>query len=234
MGFDRRNAFAIAIFALALASVSAAAADPPRLKGRYGFTGTGECLIAPGHVGALEGPPLPNPTPGVALPNSGFNPRLQPNDAGPGSSTQAYARPFASEGIRTFNGDGTGTVRGTTVAFNVRPTPGPGGFPAFAPAASSSDFSFAFTYTVNSDGSWTTAMVPGTYTETFLTGPSAGQTGTVDAIPPFTGLISHDGKTLIAAQVTTAVETHTLDGAVSPMICIRSRVFIKLDDADHD
>jgi hypothetical protein len=77
-------------------------------------------------------------------------------------------------------------------------------------------------------------MVPGSYTETFLTGPRAGQTSTIDAIPPIAGMISRDGETLIGAQVTTVVETHSYsNGDVEPQICDRTRVFIKLKD-DHD
>lgn len=224
---------------LALASVlviawtASAAADSPNLKGAYGFTGTADCLAAQGHVGDPNGPPLPNPTPGVALANSGFNADLQVKDV-PGS----YTRSFAVEGIRTFNGDGTGTVKGTAVGITHRPTPGPGGFPHFPPSAGSGDFSFSFTYTVNGDGSWTSAMVPGSYTENFVTGPRAGQTATVDAIPPVTGMISQDGKTLIAAHIAPIIETHTYsNGDVVPEICHRSRVFINLpngNDGDHD
>jgi hypothetical protein len=199
-----------------------------QLKGAYGFTGTAACLVAPGHVGDSNGAPLTNPTLNVALPNSGFQPNLRPND--PGSS---FSRSFAVEGIRTFNGNGTGTVKGTAVGITVRPTPGPGGFPRFPPAAGSADFHFSFTYTVSGDGSWTAIMVPGSYGETHLTGPRTGQTSTVDAIPPVTGMVSQDGKTLIAAHITTAVETHThSNGDVDPQICHRSRVFIKLPDND--
>jgi hypothetical protein len=175
-------------------------------------------------------PPLPNPTPGTALPNSGFNSSLQAKDV-----AGAFSRSFSVEGIRTFNGNGTGTVKGTAVGISVRPTPGPNGFPHFPPSAGSADFSFSFTYTVDGNGGWTATMVPGSYTETFITGPRAGQTGTVDAIPPVTGMISQDGKTLIAAHVAPAVETRTFsNGDVDPEICHRSRVFIKLQNGDGD
>jgi hypothetical protein len=235
MTFNTRNIFAVSISVITLIWTGAAAADSPKLKGSYGFTGTAACLVAPGHVGDPNGPPLNNPTPGVALPNSGFQPNLRPNDAVPGSSSQAYSRSFSVEGIRKFNGNGTGTVKGTAVGITVRPTPGPGGFPHFPPAAGSADFSFSFTYVVNGDGSWTATMVPGSYTETHLTGPRTGQTSTVNAIPPVTGMVSQDGKTLIAAHVTTAVETHThSNGDVDPQICHRSRVFIKLGDDNDD
>jgi hypothetical protein len=234
MRFKSRNAFAISLSVFTLGYAASAFADAPKLKGSYGFTGAASCLVAPGHVGDPNGAPLPNPTPGVALPNSGFQPNLRPNDALTGSS-QSYDYAFGVEGIRKFNGDGTGTVKGTVVSVTGRPTPGPGGFPHFPPAAGSSDFSFSFTYTVGSDGSWTGTMVPGSYTETHLTGPRAGQTSTVDAIPPVAGMISRDGETLIGAQVTTVVETHTYsNGDVEPEICNRTRVYIKLRDEDHD
>ena len=234
------RAFALAISTVALTSAvtwaGSAAADPPNIKGAYGFTGTAGCLVAPGSVPGTT--PLPNPTPGVALPNSGFNDKLQPNDITPGP-TSAFSHSFAVEGIRTFNGDGTGTVKGTTVGIVGRPTPGPDGFPHFPPSADAADFSFAFTYTVGADGSWTATMTPGSYTETFTAGPRAGQTATVDAIPPVSGMISRDGETLIAAHIAPVVETHTYsNGDVDPQICHRSRVFIKLrdhdDDHDHD
>jgi hypothetical protein len=97
------------------------------------------------------------------------------------------------------------------------------------------DFTFSFTYTINADGSWTSAMVPGSYSENITAGPRAGQTATVDAIPPVTGMVSQDGKTLIAAHLAPVVETHTFsNGDVDPEICHRSRVFIKLQDADDD
>ena len=77
-----QRAILFAVSTIALAAAGSAAADSPNLKGSYGFTGTAACLVAPGHVGdANTPPPLPNPTPGVALANSGFNARLQPNDS---------------------------------------------------------------------------------------------------------------------------------------------------------
>lgn len=220
---------------LAITWVTGASADPRQLKGAYGFTGEGACLVAQGHVGDPSGPQLPNPTPGVALPNSGFQADLRPNDAVPGSSTVAFSSSFSVEGIRTFNGDGTGTFTGTAVAITGRPTPGPGGFPHFVPAASSSNFSASFTYTVDGKGLWTATMVPGTYTETYVSGPRRGQTATADAIPPFSGMISQDGKTLTEAHTTPTVETHSYsNGDVVPEICHRSRILIRLSNENGD
>jgi hypothetical protein len=234
-----RGVFALSFSVVAVTWAASALADSPNLKGQYGFTGDAACLVAPGHVGNENvPPPLANPTPGVALANSGFNAKLQPNDfTDPGDTPSAsFNRSFSVEGIRTFNGDGTGTVKGTAVGVTDRPTPGPNGYPHFPPAAGSSDFGFSFTYTVDGHGGWTSTMVPGTYTETFTSGPRTGQTATVDAIPPIAGMISEDGKTLTGAHLSPIVQTRSYsNGDVEPEICHRSRIFIKLqDDDDHD
>jgi hypothetical protein len=212
--------------AVALIVATHAGADSPQLKGAYGFTGSAACLVAPGS--GASPPPPGNTTP---EPNSGFDAiNLHPIDG------HVFSTSFTVEGIRVFKGDGTGTVKGTSVGITPPPTPVGPLYPAFPPGASSTQFSFSFTYTVNGDGSFIATMVPGSYSESILTGGRAGQTATVDAIPPITGLISEDGKTLIAAHTTTAVETFTYsNGDVYPEICHRSRVFIKLsDDDDHD
>jgi hypothetical protein len=210
---------------------TSAAADSPKLNGAYGFTGTAECLAAPGSG--------TKPTPGNTSPfsNAGFNALLQPID-----SAQSFSHSFAVEGIRTFNGDGTGTVNGTSVGITPRPTPGPAPlYPNFPPDAGSETFTYNFTYTVNGDGSWSSTMVPGSYQGTFVTGPRStnnpanltNQTVTVDAIPPLTGLISQDGMTLIVAHTTTTVETRTFsNGDVWPEICHRSRVLISLPNGN--
>jgi hypothetical protein len=214
------RAIGSSVFAVILVWAATAAADSPKLKGAYGFTGSGVCLVAPGSCPTCS----TNPTPGTPLDNSGFDANLRPiiHDT-------SFSHPFAVEGIRTFNGDGTGTVKGTSWGITVRPTLGPDGYPAFPPSAESHTFSYSFTYTVDGDGSWSSIMVPDTFTATYSSGPRNGQTFTVDAIPPFTGLISQDGKTLTVAHTAPTVEIHThSNGDVFPQICIRSRVFIAL------
>ena len=130
------------------------------------------------------------------------------------------------EGIRTFNGDGTGTVNCTAVTTTGETEP------LFPPDASSHNFTFNFTYVVNGDGSWTSDMVPNSYLGTFVTGPRTGQTYTIDKLPTLSGLMAVNGMTLTAAHLTPTVETHTYsNGEVWPMICHRSRVFIKLSNA---
>jgi hypothetical protein len=197
-----------AVAALVVAATcTTASADSPRLKGSYGFTGTAACLVSP----------------------AGFTTDLKVADAGPNSVS--FTRSFSVEGVRTFDGHGNGTVKGTAVNITVRPTP-----QGIAPNASSGDFTFNFTYTVNGDGTWTSTMVPGSFSETIMSGPNAGQTVTMpDGIPPISGLISIDGKTLTAAHLEPKVETRVFSGGgVRPEICHRSRVLIKLQDADDD
>jgi hypothetical protein len=136
-----------------------------------------------------------------------------------------FSRAYSVEGIRTFNGDGTGTVSGTVVAVT---------FPSANPSASGADFKFSFTYTINPDGSWTSDMVPNSYSETINYGPRTTDTVQIDSVPEISGMISKDGKTLTGAHLKPTVETHTYytkDGAfvdTEPMICQRSRVFISL------
>ena len=199
------------VTALAVFAVGDEAAAQTSLRGAYAFTGTGNCLVAPGAPGNTSTTP---PTPPVP---PGFDSSLQP--FGP----PLFSFSFAVEGIRTFNGDGTGTVTGTAVSTTS---------PNFKPNASSEDFTFHFTYVVNVDGSWTSDMVSGTYKGTFVTGPRSipsQQTYTIDRLPTLSGLTGVNGLTLTAAGLTPSVETHTFsNGDVWPMICHRSRVFINL------
>ena len=110
--------------------------------------------------------PQPNP----AGP-SGFNSSLQPLTNG-----SSFSFSNAVEGIRTFNGDGTGTVVGTSVGITPRPTPGPPpAIPSFPASAGSAKFTYKFHYSVNGDGSWTATMDSGTYFETFVTGRALGR-----------------------------------------------------------
>src|SRR5258708_3131852 len=103
---------ALLVFAIATTWSATATAASPKLKAAYGFTGTAGCLVGPG---SSVTPPVPgNTTPNA---DAGFNARLQPNDAAPPLPPPAvqknFTRSFSVEGIRTFNGDGTGTVKGT-------------------------------------------------------------------------------------------------------------------------
>jgi hypothetical protein len=83
-------------FILSLAAimigVGSAAADPPRLKGTYGFTGSDACLYSP----------------------NGFTEQLQVFNPNWSSSNDIA-------GTRTFNGDGTGTGENFTMSITLGP-----------------------------------------------------------------------------------------------------------------
>jgi hypothetical protein len=139
--------------------------------------------------------------------------------------TRIWSSSSATEGIWTFHGDGTGTATGRSIGVTVPPTPG------FLPAASSSEFSFSFTYIVHADGTFTVDTVPGTYTGTVLTGPRAGQTFTQANGSARTGVIPRSGNTLTLATLTPGVEFQTYsNGDIIHEICHLSRVLIRLDD----
>lgn len=208
----------VAIAGTALISASAAQAGPlQQLKGDYGFTGATGCLISA---------PLVNGTGG------GFDPvTLAPN---PGS--RVFSHQFNVQGIRHFNGDGTGTVRGSAVGFVPPPTPGsPGPYNVsagqFPPHGDAHTFQFSFTYTVNDDGSFQTQLVPGSFQGTVTAGPRTGQGFTVDSLS-LTGLMSNDSKTLTLAYVPPpAIETETFsNGDTEQQICQRSRVDIWMNN----
>jgi hypothetical protein len=190
-------AFALSVSLVAMTWAQTAAADSPSLKGAYGFTGTSACLST-----AAAGP--------------GFNPNLTPTDG-------SFGQSFTTEGIRTFNGDGTGTVEGSSMGITI---------PANVHSAGSDDFSFSFTYTVNDDSSWT-SNVTGVETGTIKTGPRAGQTFTISNAPTSTGMISRNGGALTLATLDPTVEIVTFsNGDVHKRICHRSRVLIKLPDGN--
>ncbi len=126
------------------------------LNGDYAFTGEASCLVS----------------------NTGFNTDLMPQDG-------RFVVSFSVHGVRTFNGDGTGTLKGRSVGFS-------GG-------AFSNDFQALFTYDVESDGTFTT-QVTGQLTGKELTGERAGQTFTIDHFPELSGQISQDHKSLTLAS----------------------------------
>jgi hypothetical protein len=214
------------------------------LYGQFAFTGSSGCLVAPG---TASSPPTSGNT--TQAPGAGFDTTTNPPTVPITPATSFYVSSTV-EGIRTFNGDGTGSVSGTEMGFTPRPTPNGtastcgetttspptailcGAYPNFKPSAESFNFSYRFTYTVNPDGSWTADVVPGTYKGTFLTGPRSvptAQTFTVSNFPELSGLIGTFGQTLTVATLTPTVETTIYsNGDVFPKICHRSRVLTNM------
>jgi hypothetical protein len=140
----------------------------------------------------------------------GYNPNLTPR-------APAIFYQYAIAGTRTFNDDGTGIVTGTSVAVGAPPN-------AFA---SSSNFTFRFTYTIEPRGRLSLALVPGSFSGQELAGPRAGQTY-VSAIPPLTGQISEDARSIIISEPgPPALETTNYsNGDMVALLCNRSRVLI--------
>jgi hypothetical protein len=174
---------------LFIGSQAMAQANSPQLSGTYGFTGTYTCIGSP----AAIPPNLVLTTPPVIFSD-------------------------AVQGTITFNGNGTGTVSGSSMGVEI-------GSPSFG---FSSTYGLSFTYTINGDGTWTSkASTPVTGTGTG--GALAGVPFTINNFPNFTGQISRNGSTLTAATLTPSVETVTFGGS-PPLnrICQRTHVLLKL------
>ena len=163
------------------------------LRGDYAFTGEAVCVVSPG--GFTTGP-----TPPPFIPIGTF-----------------FINSFSIQGIRTFNGDGTGTI----VARNVNINQTGGGVNA-------ADLSGDFTYQVAPDRSFT--VVQGPITGIVVVGPGAGSTAITIGVK-FSGKISQDHKTLVMSTEEPTVEIRTPilpPGPDSPRICHRARTAIKI------
>jgi hypothetical protein len=190
------------IVGVILLGVGTADADPPQLNqllhGDYVATGEGTCL--------------------VALP-PGFNPNLTPIDG-------RFTFSSSTQGVWTFNGDGTGTSQSRSVSLTHPDTPVTLG------GAGSSDTQASFTYTVAPDRT-VTVVSSGPVTGTVFTGTRAGQTFTIDPFSGYTGLLARDRKSLALASEEPTVEVETFsNGDVHYRICHRSRILLKLAPAE--
>jgi hypothetical protein len=131
--------------------------------------------------------------------------------------------------VRTFNGDGTGTLVARVISishpFTVPANPMvPGSMPQFnRGSVSSLEIQSAFTYTVTPD--LRLEIVTPVVTGTVLTGPRQGQTVSFTAIPRFHGFISDHLRSLTLAHEEPGVEIHTFsNGDSDQRMCHRSRV----------
>jgi hypothetical protein len=191
----------LSISAAAMTWAASAVADSPNLKGDYGATGSASCIVS----------------------SAGFS----PSNGGYVALGTGPGQWLAVQGVRTFNGDGTGSatyyLMGVERPFNPS---GPGFGDAF-----SVKLTWSFTYTVNGD-TWTTDVAKGTLISGVLTaGPSAGVTFTIAGFPTFTGQVSTNGSTLTAATLTPSEEI--LNFAFTPpvttyRVCERSEVLINM------
>jgi hypothetical protein len=139
------------------------------LRGNYAFTGEDVCLVSP----------------------KGFDADFTP--LGP---TSVFSSSI--QGLRTFNGDGTGSLIARTVPFNLPQPSRPGA------SGNSADLSADFTYEVASDRTFTVEQGPMTSTDTGE--PNARTTVIIENIK-FSGQISQDLKTLVMSTEKSTVET---------------------------
>lgn len=176
------------------------------LKGDYAFMGTTTCLVSRG----------------------GFNADLTP--FGP-PALFPFLITFSVQGVRTFNGDGTGSVSARVLSVShpfALPSPVVAPYtPSFnRGAGSSTDVEATFTYTVGPDSK--VVIDNATFLGTILTGPGVGQTFTVTDFPQFVGYLSQDHKALTLAHEEPVIETQTFSGGdVQYRICPRARVLLK-------
>jgi hypothetical protein len=213
-----------------------ATAAPPQLKGTYAVTGTAACILT---VAGFTAPPVLNAPEAICNypagnPNFGktisqINASLPPAQQ-IGDCPGVTGTSFSIEGIRKFNGDGTGSVAITTL--QILPPPN-----SLGPQANTETATFAFTYTLDSSGGFTSNLVVGTFSGIISGGLRDGQTVSRPiADLPLSGLISNDSKALTLASVTPTVETLVFSGGTLPpgttqtryRICHRSRVLIWL------
>lgn len=143
---------------------------------------------------------------------AGFNPNLTPKGGW-------YYESFSVQGVWTFNHDGTGIRQGRAVVVTFY-SPG---------QAASNDFQASFTYSIGPDDTITTQL-SSPLTGQILTGTRAGQKFTTDQIA-LKGLIAKDNESLTIASDEPQIETTTYsNGDISPRICHRSRVLLRLHD----
>ena len=187
------------------ASSAMAELETRHLRGDFAFNGTGVCTSSLAII-----------TPTSYTPPRGFDANLT-----------AIGEPlsvitFSTQGVRTFNGDGTGSVTARVVALSL----------GDRVSASSSDQEIQFTYSVAADGTVTTDQSP-TH-NVFVSGSRTGQQTRISNIPPLAGRLSSDRNSIVFATSTTGIETVTRvlpDGSElveALRICHRERTAIRI------
>ncbi len=177
---DRTSIVSIAAAVMIWPAVATAA--PPQLKGTYAFSGMGSCLYSGDQF-------ISNA--------SGLHPVVWPGFSTfpPGTGNGIFTSNFSVEGLRTFNGDGTGMVTGTSVEI-VGP-------PSLNPRVTVETFTANFTYTPDPNGGFDIV-------QTQMTSKTAsnGDIVSTDKVS-FYGLAANNNAALTAASVTANVETQT-------------------------
>jgi len=200
--------FSSALVMVLAASSAMAESRTHRLKGDFAFSGSSVCVISAAII-----------TPASYTPPPGFNADLVP--LGP-----TFVRTFSTLGVRTFNGDGTGSFRARSVFL---------GNPGFANAQ---DVTAPFTYSVAADG--TVTIDQGPNNSVTVAGPNVGTQSSVSNIPTLVGRLSSDNNSLVSATFNPGVEVVTQvspapELVTSVRICHRARTDIRISrDGDDD
>jgi hypothetical protein len=128
---------------------------------------------------------------------------------------------FTTEGIYTFNGDGTGSAAEATLTNTA----------GVIGSTTTNNHTFTFKYVVRHDRSFSLTTDPGSFSGTITSGPNAGLTFSVEQLAPITGFIGIFAQTLTGASLDTPLETVTLsNGNTSQRRCQRSRAFVKVGE----
>jgi len=199
--------FSSALIAGLAASSAMAESRTERLKGNFAFSGTAVCVVSSAII-----------TPTSYTPPPGFNADLVP--LGP-----TFVRTFSTLGVRTFNGDGTGSLTARSVFL---------GNPGFANAQ---DVSAPFTYSVAADG--TVTIDQGPNISVTVAGPNVGTQSSVSNVPTLVGRLSSDRNSLTSATFNPGVETVTQlvpgpELVTSVRICHRARTDIRISRGGDD
>jgi hypothetical protein len=212
-----KSAFASTCIAAALCvALPSAHADRglnAQLQGDYVFSGEAICYVS----------------------DAGFTPDLKPKSF-------PYVVSFSIEGIRTFNGDGTGTFKARALnTRHPRALPTPQGVSFEAGGISATDIQGNFTYEVNADGTVSVSNQTLGGVEAFPPAPPgapSADTVRITNLPDVFGAISGDHKTISVAHLDPAVETHThqhwngtaFETRVEQRVCHRTRVMLRMKD----
>ena len=144
----------------------------------------------------------------------GFNPDFTPK----GGPVKFFT--YTLDGVTVYHADGTGTSRSRAYSVDV------GG-------GETSDSSYQITFTTGRDGKLSVKAVPGTFTDTILTGPIAGLTQ-VAGVPDTTGSIGEGARAITLAQPAPSVQIATRStGAQFARICNGSTIAFRTSDDDR-
>jgi hypothetical protein len=144
----------------------------------------------------------------------GFNPNFTPK----GGPIKLFS--YTVEGVLVFRADDTGTSNSRAYSVDT------GG-------GETSDSSYQFTYTIGPDDKLSVKEVPGTFSDTILTGPIAGLTQIV-GVADVSGFIGEGARTITLAQPEPTVQMVTRsDGGQFAQICNSSRIYIRISGDDR-